>query len=333
MIVTVLYNLPESDRESDQDTEISAEAVTAQLAGAGYATKAVGIHPDEVHDLHKITGSDFVFNLVEWDGDKYPLGVETIKSLERIGVPYSGSNPRGYKLSADKMLMKAEMKKNGIPTPGWRIWYPHRGINLQGLKYPVIVKLEHSHCGEGITQDSVAGDVREAELKAEKLGKTYNQPVLVEEYIEGRELHVTVLEKNGRPWILPPAEVSFRMKKGFLPILTYDMKWREDSPEYSMAGYMLIPELPEEISRQVDHLAKVSYIKLGGRDYPRLDMRVRDGTVYVLEINNNPGIDFEPDSGIGASARAAGFTFPALLVHIVENARLRFVNKYDTVTV
>jgi D-alanine-D-alanine ligase len=156
----------------------------------------------------------------------------------------------------------------------------------------------------------------------------YKQPVLAEEFINGRELHVTVLEKNGKPWVLPTCEVVFNNEDGFLPILTYDGKWNETSAEYQKS-HAELAVLEDNVIRQVERLAVDAYRYLEGRDYPRLDMRLRDGIVYVLEINNNPGIDFTNESGFGVSGQAAGFTFEGILSHIVENAYLRFNQKIN----
>jgi D-alanine-D-alanine ligase-like ATP-grasp enzyme len=84
--------------------------------------------------------------------------------------------------------------------------------------------------------------------------------------------------------------------------------------------------LEENISNRIVETAKICYTKMDGKDYPRLDLRICEGIMNVLEINNNPGIDFEDDSGIGLSTKAAGFTsFAELLTHIVENAYRRFL--------
>ena len=204
------------------------------------------------------------------------------------------------------------MNKNDIPTPG--------------QKFPMIVKPAYEHCGIGITQDSIVKNESELRLKTQDLKMKYKQPVIAEEFIQGRELHVTVLEKNGRPWVLPPAEVIFE-KPG--AVLSYEMKWNAKSPEYTQA-HMEPAILNSNLKSQISKIAKTCYVKLGGRDYPRLDMRVRGSEVFVLEINNNPGLDFDTDAGMGVSARLAGFkTYSGLLKHIVENAYLRFASQHD----
>lgn len=310
--ICVLYNKPEDIfNEADVDTQESAESIGRELSDVGYETRMLGISTDEVDEVRKIK-SDIVFNLVEWTGKNIDSGVKVIKMLEKMRIPFVGSGSFGFLLSSDKVMMKKEMKKNKIPTPG--------------LKFPAIVKPSLEHCGVGITQKSVAYDSKELRVMSRELRERFKQPVIAEEFIEGRELQVTILEKNGRPWVLPAAEVIFD-KPG--AVLSYEMKWVEKSPEYSQS-HMEAADLSSKLKTQISKLAQKCYLKLGGRDYPRLDLRVRGEEIFVLEINNNPGLDWDLDSGMGVSARLAGFkTYGELLTHIVENAYFRFVNKYD----
>ena len=311
------------------DTQKTAMAVDENLKKSGYASEVLGIYPRDVDRISDIR-ADLVFNLIEWAGKETEDGVTAVKILEKMGMPFTGSSAWGYLLTCDKVMMKRHMDKHKIVTPKWQVFETGDETVDKKLKYPLIVKPSRQHCGIGITQDSVVGDDTALAAKARELVDTYHEPILAEEYIAGRELHVTMLEKNGRPWVLPAAEVTFKEQKGYVPILSYDMKWNEKSWEYNMAGDMAIPELPAAFKRQLETTAVICYRKLGGRDYPRLDVRIRQGKLYVLEINNNPGIDFETDSGIGMSARAAGFkTFGALLSHIVENAYYRWRETYD----
>lgn len=310
--ICVLYNKPENiSDESDLDTQNSAIDVCSELNDAGYDARLLGISIDELGEVRRIK-ADLVFNLLEWTGKNIENGVKAIKMLEKMRTPFTGSSSQGFLLSSDKVMMKKEMAKNKIPTPG--------------NKFPMIVKPAYEHCGIGITQRSIVDNDAQLRVKSYELRKKYNQPVIAEEFIQGREIHVTVLEKNGRPWVLPPAEVIFD-KPG--AVLSYEMKWVEDSVEYSQAD-MEPARLEKRLEIEIERIAKLCYLKLGGRDYPRLDMRARGEEVFVLEINNNPGMDFDLDSGMGVSARLAGFkTYGELLKHIVTNAYSRFVNKYD----
>ncbi len=310
--ICVLYNKPEDiSNECDIDTQNSAISICGELNDVGYDAQVLGISTSEIDKVEKIR-TDIVFNLVEWTGRNIKFGVEVIKILEKRKIPFTGSGSWGFLLSSDKVMMKREMVRNGIPTPK--------------LKFPAIVKPSLEHCGIGISQNSIARDEIEMRDKARELTEKYNQPVISEEFIEGRELQVTILEKNGRPWVLPVAEVVFDKPK---LVLSYEMKWVEKSPEYNLAR-MEPAKLDQRLKIEIEKIAKKCYLKLGGRDYPRLDLRVRSEEIFVLEINNNPGLDWDLDSGMGISARLAGFkSYGEVLSHIVENAYSRFMQTYD----
>ncbi len=311
--ICVLYNKPEDiSNECDVDTENSAIDIYRELKDMGYDAQVYGISTAEIGEVKKIR-ADIVFNLMEWTGKNIKYGVEVIKVLEKRKISFTGSGSWGFLLSSDKVQMKKEMMKNGILTPG--------------LKFPAIVKPAYEHCGIGISQNSIVRNKIEMRDRVRELTEKYNQPVIAEEFIDGRELQVTILEKNGRPWVLPPAEVVFDRPGA---VLSYEMKWVEKSPEYSQA-HMEPAKLDKRLEMKIERIAKKCYLKLGGKDYPRLDMRIRGNEVFVLEINNNSGVDWDKDAGMGVSARQAGFkTYGELLTHIVENAYLRFVEIYDT---
>jgi len=329
-IIVVLFNTPQTRLEADADTQQSAVEVAGTLEKSGFRVELVEVGETDLGKIDKLR-ADLIFNLIEWAGDHTQLAVEALEKLEKTGIAFTGSSHVGYRLSCDKAVMKRLMDRFGITTPTWQIFETGDERLDDKLRYPMIVKPSMQHCGVGLAQDSVVSDGKRLRDKVTELIHTYKEPILVEEYIEGRELHVTVLEKNGRPWVLPPAEVTFKHRAGYVPILSYDMKWDEGSWEYGMAGDMAIPKLPADLEERITSIAKKCYEQLDGRDYPRLDLRIKNEEVFVLEINNNPGIDFATDSGIGASARAAGFgTYGQLLEHIVTNAYARFATKYDT---
>ena len=106
--------------------------------------------------------------------------------------------------------------------------------------------------------------------------------------------------------------------------MSYEGKWNEKSDEYKLSN-MQLADLKGEMRNEIEEISKKCYVKLGGKDYPRIDMRVKGEEVYVLEINNNPGIDYDLESGIGVSARAVNLGWENLLKHIVDNAYRRFV--------
>lgn len=316
MKVTVLYNLEgtsstEGISEADDDTGNSARAVCDELIKIGYNAKTLGISPSII-DCLKNLKTDFVFNLVEWTGKEYVQSVKVVETLEKAGLPYSGSRAWGIKLTGDKYLMKKEMEKNKIPTPGWSI------DNTNKLRFPVIVKPTLEHCGIGISQTSVCKNENEAKIKINELIKKYKQPILVEEFIDGKEAHVTIIEKNRKPYVMYPAVFAYKKKKGYWPVMSYEAKW-QTGWETTMSDWE--DERDERVIEKIKKIALECYTKLGGRSYPRVDMRIRGQDVYVLEINNNPGIGWDMESGITYSCVKEGMNFSQLLKNIIDNAQ------------
>ena len=321
MKVTVVYNLPEIGDASDLDTQKSAFGVAEGLE-KNYEVSVLGIKFNEINKIKEIK-SGFVFNLIEWAGNEYKYGLRVIKELEKAGLPYSGSNAWGFELTSNKEIMKKKMDENKIPTPVYQVLSTKDEVLRTDFKFPVILKPISEHCGIGIGQKSLANNLQELSEKANDMIEKYDQSVLAEEFIDGRELQVTILEKNGEPWVLPAAEVVFAKKAGWKPILSYEGKWDEKSEEYKLSR-MELAKLDLNQESRITNIARECYLRLGGRDYPRVDMRLKNNNIYVLEINNNPGIDYDIESGIGVSARAVNLNWENLLKHIVENAMWRF---------
>lgn len=329
--ITLLYSLAQNiAQEADTDTEKSALEIKEELS-KHYMVDLLGIFPDQLDQVAAIK-TDAVFNLIEWVGVNLDAACRVIETLKKNNIPFTGSDTYGYRASSDKVLMKQLMKEHDIPTPDSMVFLTG-DETIPDFSYPMIVKPGAQHCGIGVSQESLARDPEELRAKAQKLIMEFHEPIIAEEFIDGREFHVTILEKNGHPWVLPPAEVVFKKEEGFAPILSYDGKWTEDSEEYAKSS-MVLPTLTPDEQLRFQKLAEKAYLKLGGADYSRLDTRVRGNNIYVLEINNNPGIDYSNESGFGLSGKTTGFSFDEILSHIVENAVYRFrKGAYDPATV
>ncbi|MDO8488063.1 MAG: hypothetical protein Q7S31_01980 [bacterium] len=323
--ITVIYNLPIGASPDDLDTQKSALGVAQGLGEAGYEVDTLGLTAETISAVKKIK-ADLVFNLVEWAGQDCRLGVKTIKYLELAGVPYTGSNGWGYQLSCDKKLMKQALQKHHLPTPKWQVFDSGDEL-ISPFKYPVIVKPTLEHSAIGISQKSVVTNSTDLKEQVNHLLEQFRQPVLAEEFIAGDEAQVTILEKLGHPWVLPPAVFRYRQQEGYWPINTYEAKWGEGW-EAGMSDWVELTDAG--LLKRLEDLSRQCYIYLGGRSYPRVDLRIApDGQVYILEVNNNPGIDFDSESGITVSAKAVDLTWQTLLKNIVEEAFAMGTNTHD----
>jgi D-alanine-D-alanine ligase len=148
--------------------------------------------------------------------------------------------------------------------------------------------------------------------RLEYLFSNFNQEVIIEEYIDGRELNVAILDGD----ILPISEITFDTLPDGLPkIVTYEAKWSEDSVYYKSTIPKCPTELDHSLERKVKELARTAYEAMECRDYARVDIRLNKKNVpYVIEVNPNP--DISPDTGFVRSASAAGISYEELLYRI-----------------
>jgi D-alanine-D-alanine ligase len=152
----------------------------------------------------------------------------------------------------------------------------------------------------------------------------YDQPALVEEFIRGRELGVSVLG-NEKPQVLPIEEMDFSdLPDKSRAIISFESKWDPLHEEFHRAKLVCPANLPRSVQRRARDVALRAYQVMGCRDYARIDMRL-DGRnrLYVLEVNPNP--DLTEGVAFMASAQAAGMSFSETLVTIVESALKRKV--------
>jgi D-alanine-D-alanine ligase len=195
------------------------------------------------------------------------------------------------------------------------------------LHFPLIVKPPQEDASLGITNKSVVKDVQELLQQLDALHGEYASPILVEEFVEGREFYCGVLG-NAQPTPLPIVEMDFTGFPADKPrIASWAAKWGDDGdekgPEFSGTKSIFPDDLDEELVERVHTVALDAFRALRLRDYARVDMRVNDkGEIYVLEIN--PNCYLEKDAEFARAARKADIEYDALIARIVELASARY---------
>ena len=290
--------------------------------------RAMAIDRDVEKTVKKINTfkPDVIFNFVE--------SVEGISSyeycmsglFELLGYEYTGNIPSCLGNCLNKSRTKNILRSFGISTPASLTIKQSEKVTSKDIKltYPVILKLLFEDASIGISEFSVVKDFKSLSKHLSFLQKTYKQDVLIEEYIDGRELNVAVLGRE----VLPVSEISFKGLPEDLPkIVTYDGKWMKDSTYFKHTNPRCPAKLNKRILKKVQEVALAAYDAMSCRDYARVDIRLdKNNQPYVIEVNPNP--DISTDSGFARAAAAAGLSYPELLFRISQLALLR--KKRDT---
>ncbi len=267
---------------------------------------------------------DVIFNFVE--------SIEGIASYEYcmagvfqlLGFNFTGNLPSTLGNCLDKNRTKSILRSYGINTPNSIIVSPSIYLNEAefDLKFPVIVKLLKEDASIGISEYSVVSDLSSLKNQLKFLLDTYKQNVIIEEYIDGRELNAAILGNT----VLPISEIDFSGLPDHLPkIVTYDGKWIEDSLYYNYTKPICPANLNNELKNKIEKTAMLAFEALNCRDYARVDIRLnKNGEPYVIEVNPNPDISI--DSGFARAAKAAGISYGMLLNNIANFALSREKN-------
>ncbi len=239
--------------------------------------------------------------------------------LESLGFVFTGSDSRALALSQDKQSVKAILEGHSIPTPRWQVYEETEGDGWEG--YPAIVKPVYEHCSIGISTDSVVMTRSELQQRIAHVLDHYRQPALVEDFIDGREFRVSFWGSSA-PDPLPVVELAFSLFPDIRDRLcTYDSKFAPGSSHYQQIETVLPAPLHEEARRCLCETAAAAYSAIGCRDYGRIDLRLRDGCFYVLDVNPNP--DICADASMACAAEFAGYSYGAFGSFLVALAAIR----------
>lgn len=234
--------------------------------------------------------------------------------LEMVGVPYVGSGPLAHSLALDKVVAKMLFVQNGVPTPEFVV-LDATAFEMPELEFPLIVKPKNESVSFGIRIVNDESELREA---ADVIFKEYDQPVLAERYIDGREVNIGLLGNGSTLEVFQPAELVFG--EGGPNIYTEEDKRKQSGRE---VGVQCPANLDKETAELAQGIARKAFNVLGCYDCARVDMRLdADGSLYVLEVNSLPSLG-EHGSYV-AAADAMGLDFARLVNRLVEVASARY---------
>lgn len=305
------------------DTQVSDEAVARMRRGLnslGMEVTPVAVRRDVAGALKPFDPRDLViFNWCEGlDGD--PNAYDAVPPiLEELGFAYTGSAAWSLHVTQHKGLTKQILLESKIPTPVSKVY--DRAVLNGWRRYPAIVKPANEHCSFGITRDSVVDSAQQLKDRVQYVLDTWKGPALVEDFIDGIEYNVSVWG-NGQLSVLPLAAIDYSIFADYHDRLcSFDAKWNPESDAYRLTGVQCPAPVEPVLRRRIERVAMKAYQALRLRDYGRIDIRVRNGVPYVLDVNANP--DFTMEGGLARSARVAGYDYGRLTARILSLASER----------
>jgi D-alanine-D-alanine ligase len=265
---------------------------------------------------------DLVFNLTESFAGDDTADFKIAGFLELIGQRYTGSGTHGLMLAQDKAIAKKIFAFHGIHTPVFARSYRGRLDFSHDLQFPVIVKPAREDGSIGIEFSAVVSSIRELMERMDWLHQHFDSPVLIEEYVDGREMYVGVLG-NDKPEALPVVELDLsKLPDGTPRIAAAEVKWGKGTSAYRDTKSIIPTDLAEETVVSLQQTAIAAYQALELRDYGRVDMRLqRDGRIHVIEVNPNPWLSSRAE--LAMAARKAGRTYTQLIEEIAGLAMAR----------
>jgi D-alanine-D-alanine ligase len=322
MPVVLLSNMDPSWTEEER-TEVSrlVDRLVAAIENSG---RRAGVEMLSDDNLAELMGrydpcSHIVFNWCEGiPGIDHSEHLAALW-LEELGFTYTGADARTLEISQDKHLVKKILERSGVPVPRWRIYTRPEAAGWDC--FPAIVKAAREHCSEGITPQSVVTTPEELRDRIMFIVDSYRQPAMVEDFIDGREFHVSMWG-NGAVDMLPPAEMDFSEFKDLHDRLcTHDSKCVPGSLHYEKIRTLLPAPLDDVQTLELERVCAAAYSAVGCRDYGRLDVRVRGGVFYVLDVN--PNADISMDASLACAAELAGYPYHLMADTIVGLAQAR----------
>ncbi len=265
------------------------------------------------------SNADLIFNLTESFAGDDTMDKNIAAYLDLLQVPYTGGGPHALYLAQDKALAKKLFEFHDIKTPNFATSYRGRLDHSHDINFPLIVKPTSEDGSIGIDVGSVVDNLKELMERIHYIHESFDSPVLIEEYIEGREIYAAVIG-NEDPAVLPLIELDLsKLPKGTPRIAGQDVKFEKGTEAYKVTKSAPAENLDEDTVQKLTDTALAAYRAVKLRDYGRIDMRLnKKGEVYVLEANPNPWLSSGAEFAM--AAKKDGRSYTELIGQIVQLA-------------
>lgn len=327
------------DQWDDLDSEFTIGAITKALESNGHEVTFLEGNLSLIEELPKLK-PDICFNICEGHlGDAREAHVPAI--LEMLRIPYTGSQVLTLALALDKPMTKRVLTYHSLSTPPFQVFERLTEELDPNMAFPLFVKPSREGTGMGVTAQSIVHNEEQLETQLKRLFEKYDQPVLVERFIEGREVTVGVVGNLVTPvaWRIPDNEEAPRVSRGleFLPPLEVDMSRYpiEEAGIYTSRiktelvnefHYLCPAPLPDELVEELNWLTAATFRVTGCFDVARVDFRLDaadNNKPYILEINPLPGLN-PKYSDLCLEAKAIGWQYEELVNRILDEAIERY---------
>lgn len=310
---------------SDPDGSYTENDVYRALLECGYEVHRLSLFDDvrPLLDAVRDIGPDVIFNLCDTYRNAPHYDKNIVALMELMGVPCTGASSSALFLCNDKALSKKILRFHRVRSPRFQTFYRGHKVWLpKTLKLPCIVKPLTEEASRGISQASVVDDEAAFLARIAMIHERMNLDAIAEEYVEGRELYVSIVGDRALR-VLPPREMSFgQMAEDEPRIATYKAKWDDGYRKRWGIRNHHAKALEPALQKRIDDTCKRAYRALNIRSYARFDLRVTAaGSVYVIEPNANPNI--AKDDELAQSALKAGIAYPSLIRKVVNQALRR----------
>lgn len=317
--------VPLSDLYAEWDTYETIDAVRAALAENNQVTL---VKADEsAYNKLKELSPEIVFNIAEGlNGVSREAQIPAM--LEMLRIPYTGSDPLTLAICLDKSRAKEILSYHKVPTARFSVINSISEVAKNGRSFPYIVKPLHEGSSKGIYNSSIVRDDDDLEREVSKILDRYDQPVLLEEYLEGREFTVAILGNGDDLHVLPIVEIKFdSLPDGVNPIYSYEAKWIWDQSDSPLDIFSCPAEIPKKLELEIGEITQKAFKILRCRDWCRIDVRLdAAGTPHIIELNPLPGILPKPEdnSCFPKAARARGLSYNQLIQSVLSIAADRY---------
>lgn len=322
MKLLFVHNEVENINAAD-DADVLVQLASARSAAEelGHETDTFAVTMNLSEFESKITEfkPDLVFNLVEAISSVEAYMHFIPQILERRQIKYTGCPTDALYLTTNKVMSKKIMKFADIPTPEWFTEKDKQEKKIIKDKI-FIIKPVSADASVGLDDSSIIKMNEHINNELAERSKKYGE-CFAEEFIDGREFNISILEIAGEPVVLAPAEMIFsNYPENKFKLLGYEAKWSEDSFEYKNTSRKFeYSDSDFELIETLKHISVKCFKVFSLKGYARVDFRVSNsGEIFVLEINANPCIS--PDAGFTAACTHAGIDYKSMIEFIIKSA-------------